>query len=330
MDIVEELFGRLHLTPKSEEELNNEAENYCVQGQLEKFKQMLENKKIDPLYNEGSFAILSVSFSHNEILKFLYENYPEIKNYQAEILKAAINKKNIEAIEFLLDKGADPTELTNTSTYKYYRSVLEPVLFDKQLEEFVKIRKGGSENIPKQTFLKIGDKYLRRQELDKAKDCYLAALDKDKKYSTAYLHLGEAFAKDKNPEEALKNFKEAIECKPKYPYAFLKMGDIYSEKDYAAAKDAFKTAIQMVWDNKRTSYLSGFKRLFKLELKNKVDILDNYLANLKLERITSKELKELEDKLIPIMLKINFEFEDNPNMSIFASQEEEDKNNDDE
>ena len=84
---------------------------------------------IDEVVHGG---ILAIHHDNTIALDFICENFHEF--FKSEIrtfLTAAANHHKIKIVQYLLDKGADPSELKGSSSYSNYDDIRE--LFDKHL-----------------------------------------------------------------------------------------------------------------------------------------------------------------------------------------------------
>jgi len=139
----------------------------------------------------------------------------------------------------------------------------------------------------------LGLRFLKSENLPKAKEYFLLAIYKNPVFSMAYLRLGEIFYRRKNLTEAQRAFERAMKLNKfdEQVYAFL--GEVYLKKgNYGKALEAFVDAA--ILSGKKitvTPYHSNIKKAFKKIKFDTKETISRYLA------VRNKKFNKLMDSL---------------------------------
>ena len=107
----------------------------------------------------------------------------------------------------------------------------------------------------------LGKSYLDQGELEKATNCYMAAIKKNPKNSASYSDLAEIFIQQKQWDKAIEYYNKIIKIDPQQLDVFVKLGNVYLEqKMFDRAVPAFQQAIKLE-PNNLNYYLSLNKAL---------------------------------------------------------------------
>lgn len=89
---------------------------------------------IDLSNEDGLYGVLAAKKGYKDLLEILCDYDANlIKKHGAEILSHAANNGQIGCVKFLLDSGANPSELLSTTAYNNYEDV--KVIFDEYIAE---------------------------------------------------------------------------------------------------------------------------------------------------------------------------------------------------
>jgi len=129
-----------------QKEVNIQFAFACLNNDIGTVKEYIENEYINNLgYEGGMFAIYAAMKGNVEILDILYKSQrdDEIKQYQHDIFNTAASYGNINCVKFLLEKGANPKELENSTSYNNYHEVEEMfITYEKEHPNTVKVAGG--------------------------------------------------------------------------------------------------------------------------------------------------------------------------------------------
>ena len=139
-----------------EQELNVQFALACLDNDTETVKEYIKNNYINDFkYEQGMFAIYAATKGNLEILKMIYEECPEIKEYQHDILKSAANSGNKECVNFIVNQGATYTDLKGTVAYNNYPAIKD--FFDNYIHLPIEEKHVDVEDIGSDSKLMVND-----------------------------------------------------------------------------------------------------------------------------------------------------------------------------
>ncbi len=157
-------------------------------------------------------------------------NYANLKNYVAEFGSPELKK----------ELGLDSAGSNSSGTSK--TSAISPGL-KKFFNDFA------------EPHYNLASVYLDKEQYDKAREQYLAALNNNSDYFAALLGLGSVFKKTARYEQALERYRQSIESARRstgaedYPLARLNMGETFGLMEkYPEAIEQFETALRFAPD----------------------------------------------------------------------------------
>jgi len=145
----------------------------------------------------------------------------------------------------------------------------------------------------KRKLLEEAEKFLAKDKLKEAEECYIKILKLDQKDVAAYKGLGKVYLKRKKYKYALEIFQKLVELSPKEAASYCNLGMcFFKKKNFKKAKESYEKAV--VLEEKPAYY------------KNLALALNQLKSYEKAASVLEKSLKKYgkDEELIMLMMKI--------------------------
>lgn len=104
----------------------------------------------------------------------------------------------------------------------------------------------------------IGELYVKRDDIEKARECFTQSLDRNPQDEILAYNVGEILFSNAKMDEALEYFTMAATIKPSWADPFLKLGYVYLNKtEYDKAKESFNKFLELDPDHPQAQSVRG-------------------------------------------------------------------------